>query len=142
MDASFDNKLDSQYSDEQKLVMPILPHVYTNIVKEIYQKDNLYKKDTGGGKLKKENELNIKLENLNTMIGGGSFSYPGNEQAALNEEKLRGMTFAIIEKEKGTLSTFYDEYYNELIKSSEYNTESDEELNNIQGHGILNIMSC
>ena len=140
MDASFDNKLDSQYSDEQKLVMPILPHVYTNIVKEIYQKDNLYKKDTGGGKLKKENELNIKLENLNTMIGGGSFSYPGNEQAALNEEKLRGMTFAIIEKEKGTLSTFYDEYYNELIKSSEYNTESDEELNNIQGHGILNII--
>jgi hypothetical protein len=142
MDSSFDNKIDSQYLEDEKLVMPILPHVYTNIVREIFQKDNLYKKDTGGGKLKKEteNELkNLKLKTLNSIISNGSISFSNTEQIG-NEEKVRGMTFAVIEKEKGTLSTFYDDYCTELSKSSEYNTESDDELNNTQGHGMLNII--
>ena len=142
MDSSFDNKVDSQYFDDEKLVMPILPHVYTNIVKEEFQKDNLYKKDTGGGKLKKdaENELKtLKLDTLNSIISNGSISFSNTEQIG-NEEKVRGMTFAVIEREKGTLSTFYDDYYTELSKSSEYNKESDDELNNTQGHGMLNII--
>ena len=142
MDSSFDNKIESQYFEDEKLVMPILPHVYTNIVREIFQKDNLYKKDTGGGKLKKEteNELkNLKLKTLNSIISNGSISFSNTEQFG-NEEKVRGMTFAVIEKEKGTLSTFYDDYCTELSKSSEYNTESDDELNNTQGHGMLNII--
>ena len=90
--------------------MPILPHVYTNIVREIFQKDNLYKKDTGGGKLKKEteNELkNLKLKTLNSIISNGSISFSNTEQFG-NEEKVRGMTFAVIEKEKGTLLTRVD----------------------------------
>ena len=135
MDASFDNKVDSQYSTDEKLVIPILPHVYTNLVREIFKRDNLYLKDTGGGKLKKElEEKNNNLVNLNTMISG-SISV-ANE----NDDKSRGLTFAIAEKEKGTLSTFYDEYYMELEKSSEYNTEPEEELNNTQGHGMLNLI--
>ena len=136
MDASFDNKLDSQYATDEKLVIPILPHVYTNIVREIFKKDNLYLKDTGGGKLKKEleNEKNKNLTNINTMISG-SISI-NNE----NDEKYRGLTIAIAQTEKGTLSTFYDDYYTELRKSTEYNTEPDEELNNTQGHGMLNLI--
>ena len=142
MDASFDNKLDSQYFEDEKLVIPILPHLYTNIVREIFKTDNLYKKDTGGGKLRKEtdNELKtLKLETINSMISNGSISYTNSEQIG-NEDKTRGMTFAVIEKEKGTLSTFYGDYCKELSKSSEYNTESDDELNNTQGHGMLNFI--
>jgi hypothetical protein len=145
MDASFDNKLDSQYFSDEKLVIPILPHVYTNIVREIFKKDNLYKKDTGGGKLKKEteNEINLnKLETLNSVISNGSISFNNTNELNNynNDDKFRGMTFAIVEKEKGTLSTFYDDYYTELGKSSEYNTDPDEVLNNTQGHGMLNLI--
>ena len=142
MDASFDNKLDSQYFTDEKLVIPILPHVYTNIIHEKFKKDNLYKKDTGGGKLKKETENEInnnKLKTINAMISG-SISFNNNEQGLLNDDKDRGLTFAIEEKEKGTLSTFYDEYYTELMKSSEYNKEKDDNLNVIQDHGILNLI--
>ena len=141
MDASFDNKSDSQYLNDEKLVIPILPHVYTNLVKEIYSKDNLYQKDTGGGKLKKETEIH----NLKSMINNSSFSmsmsmsYNNIEQNIINEDKARGVTFAIEEKEKGALSTFYEDYYSELGKSSEYNLEVEESLNT-QGHSMLNLI--
>ena len=45
MDAVFSEKYDSKYQDESKLVFPILPHVYTNLVKIIFDKDNLYQKN-------------------------------------------------------------------------------------------------
>ena len=81
MDASFDNKLDSQYFSDEKLVMPILPHVYTNIISEIFKKDNLYKKDTGGGKLKKETENeNELLENKIKVNSNDSISFSYNEK--------------------------------------------------------------
>ena len=141
MDASFDNKLDSQYFSDEKLVMPILPHVYTNIISEIFKKDNLYKKDTGGGKLKKETENeNELLENKIKVNSNDSISFSYNDKNVLNEEKAKFIKLGIEDNEKGTLSTFYYDYYKELMKSTEYNAEKDELLNNIQGHGILNLI--
>ena len=141
MDASFDNKLDSQYVNDAKLVIPILPHVYTNIVREIYNKDNLYKKNIGGGKLKKEPEIQ-KLKNLNSIIDNStlSTSFNNNEQKKIYEYTTTRIDLTLEEKEKGTLSAFYEDYYTELGKSSEYNNESDEKMENIQGHGMLNLI--
>ena len=53
MEASFDNRIESMYYTDEKLVFPILPHIYTNIIKNKYPDDNLYLKDLGGVKLKK-----------------------------------------------------------------------------------------
>ena len=96
--------------------MQILPHVYTNI-SEIFKKDNLYKIDTGGGKLKKETENeNELLENKIKVNSNDSISFSYNEKNILNEEKA----FGIEDNEKGTLSTFYYDYYKEIMKSTEY----------------------
>ena len=50
MDAVFNQKLDSKYINDSKLTLPFLPHVYTNIINEIYKEDNLYHKNLEGGK--------------------------------------------------------------------------------------------
>ena len=165
MESSFDNKVDSLYATREKLVLPILPHVYTNIVREIFQKDNLYKKDMGGGKLKKdienENEINnpnkgkvTRLRSLKTMISvdveptnksnsnKNSLSVSKTnsliQNGSINDDKGRGLTLTMEEKEKGTLSLFYEDYYSELTKSSEYSVELDSA--NDADPGILNLI--
>ena len=131
MDASFDNKVDSVI--DGKLVLPTLPHVYTNLVQQIFNKDNLYQKDTGGGKLKKEKEkdnnrihhasskmLNdIITSNTNlTQCNTGIFS----SSDTFNDERIRGITMSFVEKRKTKLIDFYEDYYKLLRKSSEYTT--------------------
>ena len=66
MEAAFDNKTENTYSTDEELVFPILPRVYTSIIKAKYPEDNLYIKDLGGGKIKKESkeELLIKKKPL------------------------------------------------------------------------------
>ena len=49
-DAIFNNKTDSKFINDSKLMMPFLPHVYTNIVKELYKEDDLYHINLEGGK--------------------------------------------------------------------------------------------
>ena len=49
-DAVFNEKTDSKYNNGSKLVLPFLPHVYTNIVKDLYQDDDLYHKKIEGSK--------------------------------------------------------------------------------------------
>ena len=45
MDAVFSDKFDSKYFNEERYVLPILPHVYSNIISFLYKDDNLYKKN-------------------------------------------------------------------------------------------------
>ena len=137
MEASFDNKFDSIYLSDEKLVIPILPHVYTNIIREIFKKDNLYIKDSGI-KLKKESQnymSHIRLQSLNSMINSQSSS--NNIEQNIIEEKKRNMSLAELKKEKGNISTFYEEYYIELKKTSEYNIGCNE---NKQDYGMLNLI--
>ena len=149
MDASFDNKMDSQYFNDEKLVLPTLPHVYTNLVREIFTKDNLYKKGIAGGKMKKETESeNSNLPHLSSMISNdiidqnnlnlsnsnsNNFSNDNN----INEERARGVTLAVLDKEKSQLSDFYGNYYKYLEKSSEYNSGTSLDLIN---YNMLNII--
>jgi hypothetical protein len=37
-DSSFEGKTDSKYVKDKKLVLPFLPHVYYNIIDELYKK--------------------------------------------------------------------------------------------------------
>ena len=155
MDASFDNKLDSVYTSDEKLVMPILPHVYTNIIAEIYKNDNLYIKDTGGGKIKKDSDSSKikrshKLNSFVVVDSSKSVSYKSGELVNLSSksinfiqgkaEKGKYSTYTVMEKEKGTLSSFYEDYYKELGKSSEYNKDPEVNLTNTQGHDVLNLI--
>ena len=156
MDASFDDKTDSIYTTSEKLILPILPHVYTNIIRENYPKENLYKKDTGGGKLKKETDINnpngiTKLRSLNTMISNDStpiinsknsqntITISNTNNLIINDDKSRDLNFTLEEKEKGTLSLFYEDYSEQLMKSSEYNIDLESTLN-IPDHNMLNLI--
>ena len=48
IDAIFNQKTDSKYINDSKLTLPFLPHVYTNLVNEIYKDDDLYHKNLEG----------------------------------------------------------------------------------------------
>ena len=50
IDAVFNQKTDSKYNKDCKLTLPFLPHVYYNIVKEVYKGNNLYHKNLEGNK--------------------------------------------------------------------------------------------
>ena len=45
IESSFNNNCDSKYTKNDKLITPYLPHIYLNIIQELY-KENLYKKET------------------------------------------------------------------------------------------------
>ena len=49
-DAVFAQKYDSRYINDSKLTLPFLPHLYTNIIKELYKEDDLYHKNLEGAK--------------------------------------------------------------------------------------------
>ena len=145
MDVSFENKFESQYFQKEKLVLPTLPHIYTNIIKEMFDKDNLYKKNTLGKKQKKEPEYEEnKLIPLNTIICSNSFSINNELHNNCNgEEKMKNITLTFEEKEKikGTLNDFYEENCANLGKSSEYNSDIDNHLSDIYiGSSLLNII--
>ena len=65
MESSFNNKYDSKYTKDNKIVLPFLPHIYLNIIDELYN-ENLYKKETTDvHKHEEENEENEKENNDN-----------------------------------------------------------------------------
>ena len=68
MESSFNNNCDSKYTKNDKIVTPYLPHIYLNVIEELY-KENLYKKETSD-----INKQEINEENSNN-----------NEEKILNE---------------------------------------------------------
>ena len=136
MDSSFDNKTDSKYFDSsEKLVLPVLPHLYTNIIKAEYEEYNLYKKDMGGGQNQKniegeeDNENN--LEKKNSILGKTNANL-FHETGTIDEDRGISNTVPVF-KEKGKLSRFYIDYCNDVKICSEYNNEiSDNEKKKIK----------
>ena len=55
MDAAFNQKTDSKYINDSKLILPFLPHVYTYIITECYKDDDLYQKNLEGNKISNQN---------------------------------------------------------------------------------------
>ena len=158
MEASFDNKIESMYLSDEKLVFPILPHIYTNIIKKKFDKDNLYIKDMGGVKSKKEtkDDLNQNKKNINLNMNisksvalfksetkrANSLSESSNKEINYKNNNL-SLSFCQTEisprkNNKGIVSDFYDDYFKEIKKTSEYNKE----INNInkQSSAVLNII--
>jgi hypothetical protein len=141
IDASFENKVDSII--DGKLVLPTLPHVYTNLVKEIFNKDILYKKDTGGGKLKKDkgkDDKRLPLLHTNKLLHDSitsniSLSQNNNNMFSscdtFNDERSRGISLPNGEKKRTKVSDFYEDYYKILKKSSEYTTAIHSNLSNV-----------
>ena len=136
MEASFDNKIESIYSSNEKLVFPLLPHVYTNIIKKKYDKDNLYIKEQSGVKLKKEIKEEIEPLKRKKSLSGHLLQNSLNHN--LNENQSKGNTknsltksFCPTERPKifekfGRLNDFYEEYFIEIEKNSEYNKKEED----------------
>ena len=158
MEASFDNKTESKYLSDEKLVFPILPHVYTNIIKKIFDKDNLYLKDLGVVKLKKETKDEEEQANLpmlqnkllsSTIIFNNTNQNLGYERTNSNEIETKKRSKNVLSlsytpmmkpkmfKNMGIVDDFYDEYYKEIKRSSEYNKNNEK---NKQASSILNII--
>ena len=111
MESTFNNKLDSKYTKDNKMVLPFLPHVYLNIIDEIYC-ENLYKigiNDIHKQEKEEENEENINNDNDNEIIK--DFIINNNNNNKDNEE---------LNLIKGSVNKFYHYYCFSSKLSSEY----------------------
>ena len=111
MESAFNDKPDSKYTGNNKLVTPYLPHIYLNIIEQLYT-ENLYKKETSDNNKKENEEQNNNINNNN------------NEGHILNE-------FVILDNEenkntenendiKGSVNFFYYNYCFDSKLCSEY----------------------
>ena len=153
IDITFENKVESAYSTNEKLVIPILPHIYSNVIGEKYKYDNLYLKDMIG-KLKKEseNKEKNKIASVKTMISNDSILSGQNtiNLSKVNSDILNSRNTTINSSKdlyippedegKKALNIFYKEYCKEIAKASEYNKMEDGKINVIQECEKLNTI--
>ena len=137
MDAVFSDKLDSKYSLKHPLVLPFLPHVYTNLINYLYKEDNLYHKNLEGynnknsGNKKENNEKNNKND-LALILGGSSHSLDRNAfskkprtSVTLNKKDYLKLMNNINNKNddpKNEINKFYEKL-KEYISPSEINNK-------------------
>ena len=106
MDSSFENKTDSIYTgDLQSLVLPFLPHVYYNIIDEIHNCKNLYKK------LSSVHQQQDKNENIDN-----TFLELNENKNNKNTEDLDNM----LEASTGKVNEFYRIYLSAAKVSTDY----------------------
>ena len=106
MDSAFLNKQDSKYTKNDKLIPIYLPHIYLNIIDELY-KDNLYKKETSDN----NKEDNDELENNNDGKILNEYIIIDNEEEK-NSETENDL--------KGSVNNFYYSYCFDAKLCSEY----------------------
>ena len=106
MDSAFLNKQDSKYTKNDKLIPIYLPHIYLNIIEELY-KDNLYKKETSDN----NKEDNDELENNNDGKILNEYIIIDNEEEK-NSETENDL--------KGSVNNFYYSYCFDAKLCSEY----------------------
>jgi hypothetical protein len=157
MEASFDNRIESMYYTDEKLVFPILPHIYTNIIKNKYPDDNLYLKDLGGVKLKKElksndndnisSSLNLSLHSsisqsnhklkrkISSQITNNQKEIPLFKSVSLvNHNQVEMLK---LEENINFVKEFYDNYFRDLKKQGEYSPNNND-IKNKQPFSVLN----
>ena len=136
IDAAFLDKVDSRYLGFNILVIPILPHVYTNIVKCLYNNDNLYEKNLEGNNVKNRGDNN---EEINTIDRNSkkiltSFFNKTDDSSLEDKSKKRIKTLVnSIEQNDyynidncdptNRINIFFREYINIAKNSSEYNKD-------------------
>ena len=136
MDAVFSEKTDSKYINQSQLVLPFLPHIYTNIVNILYEEDNLYKKNVEGSSNIKnkanKNENNERIDNKKNLAS--LLDNTDNELFEKRGSAKRSKTITInnlfrfnntlankIDEETNGINTFYNVYIENSKTSSEYN---------------------
>ena len=111
MESSFNNKYDSKYTKDNKIVLPFLPHIYLNIIDELYN-ENLYKKETTDvHKHEEENEENEKENNDNNNEIINDFIINNN---------INNKDYEEFKEMKGNVNKFYHHYCFSAKLSSEY----------------------
>ena len=152
MDAAFLDKFDSKYTCNNKLVLPFLPHIYTNITKYLYKDDNLYQKNLEGNNVrnrenKNENKNNIDKNTKNKLTSLFNQTDDPNEAEKLFSKKRAKTLINPVDQldflndkfndDSNKINIFYKKYIDLAKTSSEYNKEinpsylDSEELNNI-----------
>ena len=124
MEASFSFKVDSKYIKTKKLIVPFLPHVYYNIIDELYKCDNLYKKVSSGQKKQDENDDN---ENTKLFEETNDKDNIGNSSLAPDEKKGRRNTDDmdnVLKGARGIVNDFYRVYLSSAKVCSEYLEEN------------------
>ena len=109
-EASFEGKTDSKYVKPRKIVLPFLPHVYYNIINEIYKANNLYKKVATGHQQKDS------ADNNEDLFDTGESKTPQIRKTSEDLDKKQKGT-------KGIVNDFYKVYFSAAKVYSEYLTE-------------------
>ena len=130
MDAVFSKKTDSKYINNELFVLPFLPHVYTNISKELYKDDDLYHKNAEGSKNihsnfnRKTFLSKISLDNIEKKK-----SYFDEVNTSQNGLNARSKTLlpekgpkSEAEEVQNSINAFYKSYVKVAQYSSEYCT--------------------
>ena len=115
MESAFNNKSDSKYTKDNKIVLPFLPHVYLNIIDELYG-ENLYKKETIDTHKQEEEDNNKENKDEN------------NENEIINDFIINNNKDSEDSKIiKGDVNRFYHHYCFSSKLSSEY-IEADQQI--------------
>ena len=129
MESTFNNKLDSKYTKDNRMVLPFLPHVYLNIVDELYS-ENLYKigiNDTHKQEQEDDQEENINenvdIDNDNEVINDFIINNDNNNTNKDNEE---------LNLIKGSVNKFYYHYCFTAKLSSEYIEAEQQNIDSIK----------
>ena len=111
IESSINNKLDSKYTRDDKIVMPYLPHIYSNVIEQLYN-ENLFKKETSDTN-KKDNEQEEELINNNENDNI-------NEFIILNNDNNSNKNIYNQNELKGNVNHFYFNYCFDSKLCSEY----------------------
>ena len=137
MDVVFSNRFDSKYINKDELVVPVLPHIYTNIVNCLFKEDNLYTKNVEGTTINKnsgnKNDNFANLEKINSKNNITTFFGDGTNYDPFERNNFSKRSKTIINQNKynyvydrladpsNEINMFYIKYSNDILNSSEYN---------------------
>ena len=126
MEAVFSEKYDSKYQTYNKLVLPILPHAYSNIVKYIYNNDNLYQKNIEGNIIKSDGNKNDSIGQMNK--NNITLFLTKSESSDMNQTFKKKSKTMIDPKElansiNNEIYSFFGEYKNLIECQEEANSE-------------------
>ena len=128
-DASFENKFDSKYVERKKIVLPFLPHVYFNIVDELFKGEVLYKKVTVGSTQTEKQENQDEKNNLvlNEENEQQKENYTGNNINNKNDKNDKNSNDDVeflLKGTKGKVNDFYRIYFSAAKVCTEYLEET------------------
>ena len=119
IDAVYEGQTDSIYIQSNKLVLPILPHVYYTICDELFKITNFYKKVSSGQKQEDQSETQEKAP----IFKEATDNNDKKEQNLIEKGKEEEGEIINIKEAKGRVNDFYKVYYMASRVCSEYMDE-------------------